>query len=87
MQHSTAIGTGGGTLLSVILGGTFLTTCITAAIGATVAFFISLFWKWLMSDLNERIEIQAKLKALVPLIKRKRDLNKQVDKIQKAKKK
>lgn len=81
MQNSVVVGTSGGTFLSVILGGTFLTTCLSAAIGATVAFFISLFWKYCMSNLDERLEIERRLKSLVPLIKRKRELNKKIDKI------
>jgi predicted RND superfamily exporter protein len=85
MQYNVIIGTTGGTFLSVILGGTFFTTCLTAAIGATVAFFISLFWKYAMGTLDERIEIEKRLKQLVPLIKRKRALNKKIDKIKHSK--
>ena len=47
MQNSTAAGTIGGTLLTVVAipASTIITTMVIAAIGATVSFFVSLILK------------------------------------------
>lgn len=50
-QHSTAIGTIGGTLMAIITvnATTIVATVIVAAIGAITSFFVSLFLKWMTS--------------------------------------
>lgn len=56
MQHSTAIGTAGGTLLAIITinANTIISTAIVAAVGATVSFFTSLLLKWLIQKFNKK---------------------------------
>ncbi len=54
---STRIGTIGGTILVIFLNifhNDVIRTIGFAALGATVSFFVSLFWKWLMHRLNLR---------------------------------
>ncbi|HJY63848.1 MAG TPA: hypothetical protein VJ455_06810 [Ignavibacteria bacterium] len=85
MTNNVVAGTAGGTLVGIIFSSTFVTTCVGAIAGATLAFFTSLFWKYLMSNVNERLEIKMKLKALIPFIKEKHRLEKQIKKLEKKK--
>lgn len=82
MSKSTLISTSGGFLLSSFFHSTIFTTCLSAATGATVAYFATVFWKYQMSNLNEKIEIQKKLKSLIPFIQKKHQLEKQIKKIE-----
>ena len=54
-DQSTAIGTAGGTLLSVLAipNSTILATVVLAAIGAVTSFFVSVFVKWLWKKITK----------------------------------
>jgi hypothetical protein len=57
MDGSTRIGTIGGTILVTILNifhNDFIRTIGFAALGATVSFFVSLFWKWMVKRIDKR---------------------------------
>jgi len=56
MDNSTAAGTIGGTILSVVAipSNTIITTIAIAAIGATVSFFVSLILKKIFININEK---------------------------------
>lgn len=57
IDGSTRIGTIGGTLLVTILNifhNDFIRTIGFAALGATVSFFVSLFWKWAVGKMDKR---------------------------------
>ena len=56
MDNSTAAGTIGGTILSVVAipSNTIITTMAIAAIGATVSFFVSLILKKIFININEK---------------------------------
>jgi hypothetical protein len=56
IEGSTRIGTIGGTILVTILNifhNDVIRTIGFAALGATVSFFVSLFWKWMMKKLSK----------------------------------
>ena len=51
IHSGTKAGTAGGTLLAVLTNidpSDLVRTCILAAIGASVSFGMSLFWKWVV---------------------------------------
>ena len=60
MTNSTAYGTAGGIVLSIIT--TSGNTAIIAAVGATVSFFVSLYFKWLLSSDEDRAKIELAFK-------------------------
>lgn len=56
IDGSTRIGTIGGTILVTLLNiwhNDFIRTIGFAALGATVSFFVSLFWKWMVKQINK----------------------------------
>lgn len=56
-DNTTITGTIGGTLLTIIATINFedlAKTVILAIIGATVSFFVSLFWKWIKLKINKK---------------------------------
>ncbi len=57
IDGSTRIGTIGGTILVTILNifhNDFIRTIGFAALGATVSFFVSLFWKWMVRRMEKK---------------------------------
>jgi hypothetical protein len=57
IEGSTRIGTIGGTILVTLLNiwhNDFIRTIGFAALGATVSFFVSLFWKWMVKRLDKK---------------------------------
>jgi len=55
IEGSTRIGTIGGTILVTLLNiwhNDFIRTIGFAALGATVSFFVSLFWKWMVKRID-----------------------------------
>ena len=58
MEHSTSIGTIGGTLLTIITVGanTVVATVIVAIIGATTSFFVSLLLKWVTTKVKAKFK-------------------------------
>jgi hypothetical protein len=56
IDGSTRIGIIGGTILVTILNifhNDFIRTIGFAALGATVSFFVSLFWKWMVRQIDK----------------------------------
>ncbi len=65
IDGNTRIGTIGGTILVTLLNiwhnDFFIRTIGFAAPGATVSFFVSLFWKWMMKKIDvRRIRLQGR---------------------------
>lgn len=84
MSHLTGFVTTVGTIAGALASqGNVI---LSASVGGTAAFFVGMFWKYQFSNLDERIEIQRKLKAMIPLIKMKHDLKKRIDNIKRKKK-
>ena len=57
IDGNTRTGTIGGTLLVTILNiwhNDFIRTIGFAALGATVSFFVSMFWKWMVKRMERR---------------------------------
>jgi len=57
IDGSTRIGTIGGTILVTLLNiwhNDFIRTIGFAALGATVSFFVSLFWKWMVKRIDRK---------------------------------
>ncbi len=55
-EHSTIIGTLGGTFLALITvnAGTIVASVTVAAVGATTSFFVSLFLKWITEKIKTK---------------------------------
>ena len=55
-EHSTTLGTGSGTVLTVFVtidAQDYLKTVVLAIVGATVSFVVSLIFKWVMKKVKK----------------------------------